>query len=63
MNGGGGTEDESGSEDSDSMAQTLLEIDYETIIDDEDVIDEFCTFRNTLEGKNKINLVALCYGH
>ena len=30
--------------------QTLLEIDYDTVIDDEDVIDEFVLFRSLLEG-------------
>ena len=46
-----GGDDGDSSEDSDDMAQTLLEIDYETVIDDEDIIDEFCTFKATLEGK------------
>ena len=30
--------------------QTLLEIDYDTVIDDEDVVDEFAVFKSTLEG-------------
>ena len=38
------------SDSSDEMAQTLIEIDYETVIDDEDVVDEFCVFRSMLEG-------------
>ena len=47
----GGEEDGDGDSDSsDEMTQTLLEIDYETIIDDEDVVDEFCIFRSMLEG-------------
>jgi len=32
------------------MAQTLIEIDYETVIDDEDVVDEFGVFKSMLEG-------------
>ena len=28
---------------------TLLEIDYKTVVDDEDLVDEFFTFKNTLE--------------
>ena len=32
------------------MAQTLIEIDYETVIDDEDVVDEFLAFKTTLQG-------------
>ena len=35
-------------------AQTLLEIDYDTIIDDEDVVDEFGLFKNLLEGKKNV---------
>ncbi|CAI8026803.1 Importin-7 [Geodia barretti] len=45
--GGGGGGGESESDDSE-MAQTLTEIDYETVIDDEDVVDEFLLFKNTL---------------
>lgn len=49
--GAGGEEDGDGDSDSsDEMTQTLLEVDYETIIDDEDVVDEFCIFRSMLEG-------------
>ena len=43
--GGGGGESES---DDSELAQTLIEIDYETIIDDEEVVDEFLLFKNTL---------------
>ena len=39
------------SSDSTEPPQTLLEIDYDTVIDDEDVIDEFGLFRSLLEGK------------
>ena len=46
MNG----EDNGGSSiDSDEMAQTMMEIDYETIIDD-DTIDEFIIFKGVLGG-------------
>jgi len=38
------------SDSSDEMAQTLIEIDYETVIDDEDVVDEFGVFKSMLEG-------------
>ena len=49
--GAGGEEDGDGDSDSsDEMTQTLLEVDYETIIDDEDVVDHFCIFRSMLEG-------------
>ena len=44
---------ESSDEDSDGSegdGLTLLEIDYETVVDDEDLVDEFCVFKNTLEG-------------
>ena len=47
------------SDDSDSMAQTLLEIDYDTVVDDEDVVDEFCTFRGTLEGNQFSMMVCI----
>ena len=49
---GEGGEDDASSE-STEPAQTLLEIDYDTVIDDEDVIDEFGLFKNLLEGKEK----------
>ena len=51
--GGGGGDDECDDADSSESSeppQTLLEIDYDTVIDDEDVIDEFALFRNLLEG-------------
>eukprot|EP00731_Ephydatia_muelleri_P006533 Em0003g781a len=38
-----------GSESSEGDGLTLLEIDYETVVDDEDLVDEFFTFKNTLE--------------
>ncbi len=34
---------------SDDMPQTMMEIDYETVIDD-DAVDEFTTFKGLLEG-------------
>ena len=36
------------SDDDSEIAQTLFEIDYETFIDDEDVVDEFLLFKTTL---------------
>ncbi|CAI8018623.1 Importin-7 [Geodia barretti] len=48
--GGGGGESES---DDSEMAQTLTEIDYETVIDDEDVVDEFLLFKNTLHTRSQ----------
>ena len=36
------------------MAQTLTEIDYETVIDDEDVVDEFLLFKNTLHSETAV---------
>ena len=54
---GGGEAGEGGEDDASSEstepAQTLLEIDYDTVIDDEDVIDDFGLFKNLLEGKEK----------
>ena len=56
---GGGEAGEGGEDDASSEstepAQTLLEIDYNTVIDNEDVIDEFGLFKNLLEGKKKIS--------
>ena len=49
-----GEDDDGGSSDSTEPPQTLLEIDYDTVIDDEDVIDEFGLFRSLLEGKSNI---------
>ena len=37
-------------ESSEGDGLTLLEIDYETVVDDEDLVDKFATFKNTLEG-------------
>ena len=34
---------------SEGILQTMLEIDFETVVDDEDIIDEFHTFKSTLE--------------
>ena len=52
---GGGDEgeecDDDLSSDSSEPPQTLLEIDYDTVIDDEDVVDEFGLFKNLLEGR------------
>ena len=46
------TADAGSESDSDGVdiAQTLLEIDYETVVDDEDVVDEFLAFKTTLQG-------------
>ena len=44
--GGGDSE----SDDSE-LPQTLIEIDYETAIDDEDVVDEFLVFKTTLHSE------------
>ena len=61
---GGGEAGEGGEDDASSEstepAQTLLEIDYDTVIDDEDVIDEFGLFKNLLEGKKKYQTRWLC---
>ena len=46
---GGGMDGEC--DDDSEMAQTLFEIDYETFIDDEDVVDEFLLFKTTLQCK------------
>ena len=51
---GGEDDDEDLSSDSSEPAQTLLEIDYDTVIDDEDVIDEFTLFKNLLEGVREL---------
>ena len=48
---GDGELDDDISTDSSEPPQTLLEIDYNTVIDDEDIIDEFALFRNLLEGE------------
>ena len=45
MNG----EDGSSIASSDDLPQTMLEIDYETVIDD-DAVDEFTMFKGVLEG-------------
>ena len=37
------------SDSSEGLPQTMLEIDFETVVDDEDIIDEFHTFKSTLE--------------
>ena len=36
------------------MAQTLTEIDYETVIDNEDVVNEFLLFKNTLRSETAV---------
>ena len=60
--GGGGEDDDEcddvASSDSSEPPQTLLEIDYDTVIDDEDVIDEFAIFRTLLEG-NKMSITKV----
>lgn len=45
MNG----EDSASIASSDDMPQTMMEIDYETVIDD-DAVDEFAIFKGLLEG-------------
>ncbi len=44
------------------LAQTILEIDYQTILDDGDDVDEFCTFKDTLQGglPKRVIIVLLC---
>ena len=41
------------------MAQTLTEIDYETVIDDEDVVDEFLLFKNTLHSETAVYILIV----
>ena len=55
----GEEDDDGGSSDSTEPPQTLLEIDYDTVIDDEDVIDEFGLFRSLLEGKVTFDTIKL----
>ena len=46
------TDDDDDDNDPLSLAQTLLEIDYQTYIDDEDNgVDEYCALKDTLQGK------------
>ena len=40
-------------DDPECLAQTMMEIDYDTVVDDEDVVDEFCVFKDTLHGEEK----------
>ena len=47
-----GGETDSESDDDSDLAQTLFEIDYETVVDDEDVVDEFLVFKTTLQCKH-----------
>ena len=56
-----GTSESSDEDDESSEGDglTLLEIDYETVVDDEDLVDEFATFKNTLEGM--FNKAVLSY--
>ncbi len=42
-------EDDDEDDDPQCLGQTILEIDYQTIIDDGDDIDEFCVFKDTLQ--------------
>lgn len=42
-------ETDSESDDDSELAQTLYEVDYETVIDDADVVDEFLLFKTTLQ--------------
>ena len=46
----GKSEGDDDSDDSNDITHTLLEIDYDTVVDDEDVVDEFTVFKSTLEG-------------
>ena len=39
------------SSDEEEDAQTLLEIDYETVVDDENLFDEFCSFKSMLQSQ------------
>ena len=43
------------------MAQTLTEIDYETVIDDEDVVDEFLLFKNTLHCETAVYILIIAF--
>ena len=45
-------EEDDEDDDPQCLAQTLLEIDYQTILDDGDDVDEFCVFKDTLQSKN-----------
>ena len=57
------TADTGSESDSDGVdiAQTLLEIDYETAVDDEDVVDEFLAFKTTLQGTIHIYVYFLIF--
>ena len=44
-------DDDDDDDDDDAMTQTMLEIDYDTVIDDEDVVDEFCVFHYTINSE------------
>ena len=41
-------DDDEEDDDPECLAQTMMEIDYDTVVDDEDVVDEFCVFKDTL---------------
>lgn len=42
-------EDDDEDDDPLCLSQTILEIDYQTNIDDKDLVDEFCVFKDTLQ--------------
>ena len=52
-------EEEEDDDDPQCLAQTILEIDYQTIIDDGDDVDEFCVFKDTLQGMCTLQWVLL----
>lgn len=47
-------EEDEEDDDPHCLAQTILEVDYQTILDDGDDVDEFCAFKDTLHGKYTI---------
>ena len=46
-------EDDDEDDDPLCLSQTILEIDYQTNIDDKDLVDEFCVFKDTLQSNSK----------
>ena len=49
-------DDDEEDDDPECLAQTMMEIDYDTVVDDEDVVDEFCVFKDTLHGEKSVGL-------
>ena len=49
--------DDDDDDEDEAMTQTMLEIDYDTIVDDEDVVDEFCVFHYTINSASALALV------